>query len=209
MKKTILTFVFAVAAMVGMAQNMTEKTDKQDTVNRVNADIHLGVNYSSISFPDVGLNANGQAGWYGGVSLQYNISDWLGVKLGCDYSLNRSYVPDPADVFGNRLNYQQSSVVVPLTLQLGYNGAKEHFTIGIGGYVNYNFNQSGAFTTLGDKKNFGGGVQYSLNMGFEHFYYEMVLRADLSELGFHTPGVSGTYPSARLFSCMFGIGYRL
>ena len=209
MKRIILTLALAMAAMVGMAQNMTEKTDKQDTVNRVNVGIHAGFTAAQISFPDVALTTSGKDGWYGGASLQYNIRDWLGVKLGCDYSLNRAYVPDPADVFGSRLNYQQSSITMPLTLQIGYFGKEESVAFGLGGFVSYNFNKTGALMPSADNKGFGGGLQCSVDFGYGHFFYQLLMRYDLSEIGFQTPGVSGTYPSARLFSCMFGIGYRL
>lgn len=208
MKKIILTLAFAVAAVAAMAQTTDTKSDKKDDFDRLNVGIHAGVTAAQISFPDVALTTSGKAGFYGGAELQYNVEKWLGIRLGCDYSLNRAYVPNPADVFGSRLNYQQSSVAVPLTLQIGYFDKEESVSVGFGGYASYNFNKTGALMPAADNKGFGGGLQCSVDFGYGHFFYQLQLRYDLSEIGFQTPGVSGPYPSANLFSVMLGIGYR-
>ena len=208
MKKIILTLALAVAAVAAMAQTTDTKSDKKDDFDRLNVGIHAGVTAAQISFPDVALTTSGKAGWYGGAELQYNVEKWLGIRLGCDYSLNRAYVPNPADVFGSRLNYQQSSVTMPLTLQIGYGGKEESVSVGFGGYASYNFNKTGALMPAADNKGFGGGLQCSVDFGYGHFFYQLQLRYDLSEIGFRTPGVSGAYPSANLFSTMCGIGYR-
>ena len=94
----------------------------------------LGFNTNHLEFPDAVISGKNHYGFQGGVMLHYNFNKLLALHTDVLYNYSNCPVPAADDAFGKGYGMEQHSVLVPVTLQLGFREMGVGFYVGFGGY---------------------------------------------------------------------------
>ena len=94
----------------------------------------VGLNSSSLTFPNAAFLSMGYTGFSGGLNLQYRFARMWAIRTGVDYTYTHSRYPDVSDVFNSYYGIEQHSVSVPLMLQFLLGGHSAGVWVGMGGY---------------------------------------------------------------------------
>ena len=120
MKKVILSMAFIMACSLVAAQsesNITlEKPEfKYKYFKPLEFSINTGLGTTGIVYPDSHLATGNKTGWSLGFNTQYNI-DFIGLRLGASYELNRSFFIDENDPLNSTHSFRQTAINIPATL---------------------------------------------------------------------------------------------
>ena len=98
-----------------------------------------GYNTCHLSFPEATIIGKTKIGGQGGLTMQYNFSDYVTLRASALYDYSRCPLPASDDAFGQGYTLEQHSILVPLTLQLGIRKDGVGLFLGFGGYYGYTF----------------------------------------------------------------------
>lgn len=129
-----------------------------------------GFDVSSIDFPKVALNVNGDFGWTAGLTAQYNRKA-MGYRIGAFYETSKARFPNESDLFGSTLSYKQSAIDVPLTFMLETNDPTFRLYFGIG--ANARFVLDSSLENLDySTDDFQWGTHFLFGIKIGHFFLE-------------------------------------
>ena len=162
----------------------------------------VGFTGTSIGFPDANLTSNGEFGWNGGLSVQYN-HKFRGYRIGVTYEDSRCNFPNQSNLYGSSLLYRQQAVEVPATLIIQNNDPAARFYVGIGANARYVFNSSLEGNLNYKTTDLQWGYHFMFGMKLGHLFFEDYFLNQLNDL-FDTNAAA---PKARINITTFKIGW--
>ena len=106
---------------------------------RFEAGVAAGFNTSHLSFPEATFTGKPYYGMQGAMTLQWNLSDIVGIRTGVHYDYSHSPLPSGNDAFGKGYAIEQHSILIPLSLQLNIRSSGLDVHFGAGLYYGYAF----------------------------------------------------------------------
>lgn len=170
----------------------------------------IGYNTARVHFPKSVLQCDADLGFTGGVSSQWNLGDYFGLRLDALYELSEACYHDEQDLFGPGISYRQYALVVPLQFRLLLGNPSLSINLGVGGFYGYRF--SGIlYGDDGVIRTFPAQHQYGIVWSFE----ERLANLSVAFTSYYqlqdlfVPAPNSIIPAAKKYGFAFTIGFYL
>ena len=98
-----------------------------------------GLGSSNLNFPEATVDGKSALGFSGGLMVQYNFSQYIGLRFNAMYNYSHCPLPASGDAYGKGYGVEQHSLLVPLTLQLGVRESGTGIYFGFGFFYQHVF----------------------------------------------------------------------
>ena len=99
----------------------------------------VGFNTSHLKYPEATFEGKAYYGMQGGLMMQFNFNDYIGLRTGALYDYSHFPIPASDDAFGKGYALEQQSLMVPLTMQFGMHETGMYLYYGVGLYFSHAF----------------------------------------------------------------------